>query len=179
MRGGRSDGYIRDESLNFNIYYLKEKFYNTKGELKMKIKYNRFVNILCILIVIITTAVSVTAMASTSSGIATIKANGVTTTIGDVTKAYNNVGYSTIFCKRSAGQSTSFAFYVWVRDTTNSTTLSNKVPIVVSGTSKGTHIKYKSGVSYKKGDNIRFYGSQASSSTKGLSYTIYGDKAVI
>ena len=46
-----------------------------------------------------------------------------------------------------------------------------------AGLSVSTHnINYKSGVSTSKGDTIRFYGSQASAQTKGLSYAISGDK---
>lgn len=144
----------------------------------LKVSKTKIVSFICALLIAITTVTSFTAIASTQAGIVSIKANGATTTIGNVSKAYKE-NYSSIFCKRSAGQSTSFGFYVWVKDTTNSKVLSNKKAIIVSGTSKGHWISYKSGVSYKVGDNIRFYGSQESSTSKGLSYVIYGDKAAL
>lgn len=142
------------------------------------LKKNNIISFLCVLLITITAATSITAMASTQSGIATIKANGTTSTIGNVSKDAK-VSYSTIFCRRSDGQSNSFSFYVWVKDTTNSTVLSDKKALVAGNTSVGHWIPYKTGVSFSVGHNIRFYGAQYQSSSKGLRYTIYGDKAAI
>lgn len=143
-----------------------------------KINKTKIVSFICALLIAITTVTSITAMASTKSGIAVIKANGTTTTIGDVSKDVK-VSYSTIFCRRSDGETGSFSFYVWVKDTTNSTVLSDKQPYIAGSTSVGHWIPYKSGASFSVGHNIRFYGQQYLSSSKGLKYTIYGDKAAI
>lgn len=133
------------------------------------------ISTLCIVLIIATTFISFSANASTSSGVKTIVANNVTTTIGTVTKAYGNVNYSSIFLQSS----TPFIIKVWVYDTTKSKTLSDKKSIICTSTSKGHWILYKSGVTAGSGDQIRFYGSQSTSSKKTITYTIYGDKAVL
>lgn len=136
----------------------------------------KFTSILCIILIAVTCAVSMNAIASTAAGYVSIKPAGVNTTIGDVKKEFVT-GYSSIFAKKASGDN--YTLKVWVKDTTNSTTLSNKHSFTVTGASVGHWIAYKSGVSYKVGDNIRFYGDQSSLSAKGLNYVIYGDKATL
>lgn len=141
-------------------------------------KRNRVITAICVFLIVITTFTSFTAFADTKAGIVSIKANSVTTTIDDVKKAANE-GYSSIYLKKSNSSIPSYSMYVWVYDTTRSTTLSNKYAFVCNSTSTGHWIKYKSGVTYKVGDTVRFYGSQATSESKGLSYVVYGDKATL
>lgn len=139
-------------------------------------KRQRLISFLCVFLVTIISVGSITAMASSKYGIATIKANSATTTIGDVKKEDSTDKRSGMIAQRSYGQKSNFACYVWVKDTTKSKVLSDKTLILVTSKNTTTNIGYKSGVSTSKGDTIRFYGSQASSQTKGLSYAISGDK---
>ncbi|MCC8073112.1 MAG: hypothetical protein LIO62_03175 [Clostridiales bacterium] len=143
----------------------------------MKKSSKTIINTICILMIVITSLFSVSAFASTKAGVVSIKPLNVNTTIGDVDKAYVT-GYSSIFAKKGTSDN-NYTLKVWVKDTTNSTTLSSKHSFTVNGTSTGHWIVYKSGVSYKVGDNIRFYGEQSGTSSKGLNYVIYGDKATL
>lgn len=126
---------------------------------------------------VFTALFSINAFASTKAGFVSIKAAGINTTIGDVSKDFTT-GYSSIFAKKGSSDS-NYTLKVWVKDTTNSKTLSDKHSFTVNATSTGHWIVYKSGVSYKVGDNISFYGDQSSLKSKGLNYVIYGDKAAL
>ncbi len=141
----------------------------------MKKSLKTITSVICVLLIAITSAISISAFASTKASFVSIKPLGVNTTIGDVSKDFVQ-NYSSIFAKTS---DSNYTLRVWVKDTTNSTTLSEKHSFTVNGTSTGHLIVYKSGVSYKVGDNIRFYGEQSGISSKGLTYVIYGDKAAI
>ncbi len=141
----------------------------------IKVNKNRMISIISAVLIMVTMFISFSANASTSSGVRTIAANDVTTTIGTVTKAYSNVNYSSIFLKSS----TPFIIKVWVYDTTKSKTLSDKKSIICTSSNKAHWIPYKSGVTASSGDQIRFYGSQTTSSKKTITYVIYGDKAVL
>lgn len=141
----------------------------------MKMLSKKLISTMCVIMIVITSLFSITALASTRAGYVTIKPLNVNTTIGDVDKAFVT-GYSSIFAKKGSSDS-NYTLRVWVKDTSNSTTLSEKHSFTVNGTNTGHWIVYKSGASYKVGDNIRFYGEQSSASSKGLDYVIYGDKA--
>lgn len=137
----------------------------------------KIISTICVLMIVITSFFSINAFASTAAGFVSIKPLNVNTTIGDVDKAFLT-GYSSIFAKKGSSDN-NYTLKVWVKDTSNSTTLSDKHSFTVNGTSTGHWIVYKSGVSYKVGDNIRFYGEQSGASSKGLNYVIYGDKAAL
>lgn len=139
-------------------------------------KRQRLISFLCVFLVTIISVGSITAMASSKYGIATIKANSATTTIGDVKKEFPSDKASGIIAQRSSGQKSNFACYVWVKDVTKSKVLTAKSAIYVNGNNRTHNLKYKNGVSTSKNDTLRFYASQASSETKGLSYAISGDK---
>lgn len=141
----------------------------------MRLTLKKLTSIMCVLLVVITSAVSISALASTHAGFVSIKPLGANTTIGDVKKGFVQ-NYSSIFAQKGASDS-DYTLEVWVEDTTNSNKLSNKHSFTVTSTSTGHWIVYKSGVSYKVGDNIRFYGEQSGITSKGLNYVIYGDKA--
>ena len=143
----------------------------------MKLSSKKIVNALCAFMIVITCMFSIGAFASTAASFVSIKPLNVNTTIDDVSKAYVT-GYSSIFAKKGSTDD-NYTLKVWVKDTTNSTTLSNKHSFTVNGTSVGHWIVYKSGVSYKVGDKIRFYGEQSGVSSKGLNYVVYGDKATL
>lgn len=137
----------------------------------------KIIGTICVLMIVITSFFSINAFASTAAGFVSIKPLNVNTTIGDVDKAFVT-GYSSIFAKKGSSDN-NYTLKVWVKDTSNSTTLSDKHSFTVNGTSTGHWIVYRSGVSYKVGDNIRFYGEQSGASSKGLNYVIYGDKAAL
>ncbi len=141
----------------------------------MKLSSKKIINTICVVMIIVTAIFSISAFASTQSGYVTIKPLNVNTTIGNVSKGAVEK-YSTIFAKKDSSDN-NYTLKVWVKDTTNSTTLSNKHSFTVNGTRTGHWIVYKSGVSYKVGDKIRFYGEQSGASSKGLTFTIFGDKA--
>lgn len=137
----------------------------------------KIISTICVLMIVITSFFYINAFASTAAGFVSIKPLNVNTTIGDVDKAFVT-GYSSIFAKKGSSDN-NYTLKVWVKDTSNSTTLSDKHSFTVNGTSTGHWIVYRSGVSYKVGDNIRFYGEQSGASSKGLNYVIYGDKAAL
>ena len=137
----------------------------------------KIISTICVLMIVITSFFSINAFASTAAGFVSIKPLNVNTTIGDVDKAFVT-RYNSIFAKKGSSDN-NYTLKVWVKDTSNSTTLSDKHSFTVNGTSTGHWIVYKSGVSYKVGDNIRFYGEQSGASSKGLNYVIYGDKAAL
>ena len=137
----------------------------------------KIISTICVLMIVITSFFSINAFASTAAGFVSIKPLNVNTTIGDVDKAFVT-GYSSIFAKKGSSDN-NYTLKVWVKDTSNSTTLSDKHSFTVNGTSTGHWIVYRSGVSYKVGDNIRFYGEQSGAPSKGLNYVIYGDKAAL
>ena len=139
-------------------------------------KRQRLISFLCVFLVTIISVGSITAMASSKYCIATIKPNSATSTIADVKKEFPSDKASGIIAQRSSGQKTNYFCYIWVKDTTKSKVLSDKKLILVTSSNSTHNINYKSGVSTSKGDTIRFYGSQASAQTKGLSYAISGDK---
>ncbi len=143
----------------------------------MKMTSKKIISTICVVMIVITSFFSISAFASTKAGFVSIKPLNVNTTIGDVDKAFVT-GYSSIFAKKGSSDN-NYTLKVWVKDTSNSTTLSNKHSFTVNATSTGHWIVYKSGVSYKVGDNIRFYGEQSGTSSKGLNYVIYGDKATL
>ncbi len=143
----------------------------------MKLSSKKIISTLCVFMIVITCMFSISAFASTKAGFVSVKPLSVNTTIGDVSKG-DGTAYSSIFAQKGTSDN-NYTLKVWVKDTTNSTTLSNKHSFTVNGTSTGHWIVYKSGVSYKVGDKIRFYGEQSGVSSKGLNYVIYGDKAVL
>lgn len=143
----------------------------------MKLSSKKIISTLSVFMIVITSMFSISGFASTKTGYVSIKPLDVNTTIGDVSKDFVT-SYSSIFAKKGTSDD-NYTLKVWVKDTTNSTTLSNKHSFTVNGTSTGHWIAYKSGVSYKVGDNIRFYGEQSGASSKGLNYVIYGDKATL
>ena len=130
----------------------------------------KIISTICVLMIVITSFFSINAFASTAAGFVSIKPLNVNTTIGDVDKAFVT-GYSSIFAKKGSSDN-NYTLKVWVKDTSNSTTLSDKHSFTVNGTSTGHWIVYRSGVSYKVGDNIRFYGEQGGASSKGLNYVM-------
>ena len=83
-------------------------------------KRQRLISFLCVFLVTIISVGSITAMASSKYGIATIKANSATTTIGDVKKEDSTDKHSGMIAQRSYGQKSNFACYVWVKDITKS-----------------------------------------------------------
>lgn len=94
-------------------------------------KRQRLISFLCVFLVTIISVGSITAMASSKYGIATIKANSATSTIGDVKKEFPSDKASGIIAQRSSGQKTNYFCYIWVKDTTKSKVLSDKKLILV------------------------------------------------
>ena len=139
-----------------------------------KKKSNRIISIICVLMILFTSLTTITAVANTHAGFVSIKANNQTTKINDVTKTSTD-RYSSIFMSNS----TAYFIKVWVKDTTNSKVLTEKTTFLCLVTSKGHWIPYKSGVSFSNNDNLRFYGSQGNSSSRGLTYVIYDGKATL
>ena len=68
-------------------------------------KRQRLISFLCVFLVTIISVGSITAMASSKYGIATIKANSATTTIGDVKKEDSTDKHSGMIAQRSYGKS--------------------------------------------------------------------------
>ena len=110
-------------------------------------KRQRLISFLCVFLVTIISVGSITAMASSKYGIATIKANSATTTIGDVKKEDSTDKHSGMIAQRSYGQKSNFACYVWVKDITKSKVLTAKSAIYVNGNNRTHNLKYKDGVS--------------------------------
>ena len=146
--------------------------------MKKKLNKNNIITAICTFLIIITTFVSFTAFANTQAGTATLKAYTITSTIGDIKKAYDDK-YCSIFVKKSAGEKNNFSAKFWVKDTTKKIDLTDKKSINCTSTKVGYWLPYKSGASSSRGDNLRFYGSQAASTSKGIEYVIYSDKAVL
>lgn len=145
--------------------------------MKKKLNKNSFITAICAFLIVVTTFTSFTALATTKIGYATLKAYTVTSTIGDVTKSYSD-RYSSIFVNRSSSDS-NFEADFWVKDITNKKVLTNRKAIKCTATRTGYLLPYTSTATFSTGDTLRFYGSQASSTSKGIDYTIYSDKAVL
>lgn len=147
----------------------------------MKKTSKKMISFVCSILVVCTvlmSAFTAFSVSMTESGYTTIKNIGRNTQIGnDVSKSYTD-RYSTIFAKKGNSDN-NYYIRVWVKDLITSKDLSNKTEFLVTGTSKGHWIPYTSNATFKKGDVIRFIGEQSGATSKGLYYTIYGDKAVL
>ncbi|GEM_PF-324789 len=143
-----------------------------------KLNKNSIITAVCTFLIVITTFASFTAFATTSAGSAVLKAYTITTTVGDVTKSFDDK-YCTIYVKKSLSSVSNFSAQFWVKDITKNATLTNKKSINCTSTKTGYWIPYKSGATSSRGDTLRFYGSQANSTSKGIDYVIYSDKATL
>lgn len=143
-----------------------------------KLNKNSVITAVCTFLIVITTFASFTAFATTSSGSAVLKAYTLTTTINDVTKSFDDK-YCTIYVKKSLSNVSNFSAKFWVKDITKGKDLTDRKTINCTSTKKGYWIPYKSGATSNRGDTLRFYGSQADSSSKGIDYVIYSDKATL
>ena len=144
-----------------------------------RIHNSKFISAICAVVALFTLLTSSYAYAETlvASGSAVIKANNATSKICDVTK-HDTTKYGTIFVNKCLPSVSNFTIKVWMKDTTNSTVLSDKKSITCTGTRAGYWIPLKSGVSFTVNDNVRFYG-QKTGASRGIDYTACGYWAFI